>query len=72
MAWLSVAAGERQALDLFWNDARKAPINGLPDCRNGYVRAANLNLRLQGLCERMGTDYDKIADHARTMNAEWP
>lgn len=72
MAWLSVAAGERQALDLFWEDARGVMPTGPEDYRQAYLRGTKLTLRLQGLCERLGTDYDAIAAHAREANAEWP
>jgi hypothetical protein len=72
LAWLTVAAGEGQALELFWLDARAVLPDGEADYKNGYIRSTNLRLRLEGLCERMGTDYDKVTGHAREMNAEWP
>jgi hypothetical protein len=72
MAWLTVSAGEGQALELFWNDARAEAPSSQTDHMNAYVRGANLNLRLQGLCERVGTDYEKITTYARETNGEWP
>lgn len=72
MSWLTVSAGEGQALQLFWEDAREVFPDGHPDARKAYMRGTSLNLRLQGLCQRMGTDYEKVTDYARGMNAEWP
>lgn len=70
MAWLAVAAGEGQALELFWKDARKVFPEGHPEARIAYMRGTTLTLKLQGLCERMGTHYEKVTGHARGMNAE--
>ena len=72
MAWLTVSAGERQALELFWKDARVELNSGQTDYMNTYARRTNLSLRLQGLCQRLGTDYEKITTYARETNAEWP
>jgi hypothetical protein len=72
MAWLTVSTGEGQALELFWKDARAEATSGQTDYMNAYIRGTNLNLRLQGLCERVGTDYEKITAYARGMNSEWP
>jgi hypothetical protein len=72
MAWLTVSAGEGQALECFWEDARAELTSSQTDYMNAYVRGTNLNLRLQGLCQRLGTDYEKITTYARETNAEWP
>jgi hypothetical protein len=72
MAWLSVTTDERQALEQFWQDAREVLTDRQTDYKNAYIRGTSLSLRLQGICERLGTDYHKITDHASTTNAEWP
>lgn len=72
MAWLTVAAGEGQAMEMFWQDCRGVMPTGPEDFQQSYLRRTKLNIQLQHLCERIGTDYEKITQHARGVNAEWP
>lgn len=72
MAWLMVSAGEGAAMELFWKSARDPMAFNQTDYIKSYMRCTQLRLRLEGLCERMGTDYEKVRNHAREMNAEWP
>lgn len=70
MAWLAVAAGEGQALELFWEDARGCFLRGMPTRKSVHERDP-LRSETPGLCERMGIGYEKVTGHARGMNAEW-
>lgn len=72
MAWLTVAAGEGQVMEMFWRDCRGVMPAGPGDPQQAYLRGTTLSLRLQGLCERMGTDYEKVTRYAGETNAEWP
>lgn len=72
MAWLTVSAGEGQALELFWQDAREVLPESETNYKNAYLRSSHLALSLQGLCERMGASYWEVCEYARGMNAEWP
>lgn len=77
LAWLTVSAGEGQAVSLFWDDALEPmPKTGRQfdptDHMKAYRRSTSLRLRLEGLCERLGSDYHTIRDYADKVNSEWP
>lgn len=68
LAWLTVAHDEAGAWELFWHDAREAKCNGVIDHMNAYRRGTSLRLRLEGMCERLGSDYWAVRDYAKNAS----
>jgi hypothetical protein len=72
MAWLTVSEGEGEALGLLWQEARDPMPFNQTDHNKSYIRRINLRVRFAGVCERMGTTFERIAAHARETSGEWP
>lgn len=72
MAWLSVATGEGDALELWWDEARQPMICDNSDYKTAYRRVSGLVLRFEGICERMQVRYWAVRDHARDNPPAWP
>lgn len=72
MAWLSVASDEKEALDLLWEEARAHMSDRVGDYQKAYMRGTNARLRLEGICERMGTSHWRIRSHVAENPPTWP
>jgi len=72
LAWIA-AQGEHEAVAEFWKDLRQVMSKGHTVNEKEYIRHTSLWLRLEGMCERLGTGYWVMRKHANANPVvDWP